>query len=196
LWQGRLAYLAFGRQVDLGTDTKFSTFPFYMTSRSQYQLGAWSFVAFACGLFLLLIQEHQQVLILAEPLHILPEWITTAVNQQSAAYLTIVAVMVVFYLFCLQYDHPLNPLLQMRGAIQTWISVPQMVKRIVEQIQLSLTVPEDKISAVAAEMNVPGSDFRKAPSTPERIWAEICYMKMWLVQKLGQLWRKTYHTDL
>jgi hypothetical protein len=83
----RLALQAFGRAVPVAN---VPTFPIYMTSRQQYQLGAWTFAAFACGFFLLLVHEHRQVFILMKPLHIFPNDIIDAINDQSTSYLVIV----------------------------------------------------------------------------------------------------------
>jgi hypothetical protein len=119
----RLALQAFGRAVPVAN---VPTFPFYMTSRRQYQFGGWTFVAFACAFYLLLIHEHRQVLILAKPLNIIPDNIIGAINDQSTPYLVIVAAMGAAYLYCLTYEKPWNPLLLMRDVIQSWISVPQL----------------------------------------------------------------------
>jgi hypothetical protein len=54
------------------------------------------------------------------------------------------------YLYCLTYEKPWNALLLMRDVIRSWISVPQMAKRIVAQSQFSLDVPRNVISAVIA----------------------------------------------
>jgi hypothetical protein len=83
----RLALQAFGRAVPVAN---VPTFPIYMTSRQQYQLGGWTFAAFACAFFLLLVHEHRQVLELVKPLHIVPANIVDAINDQSSSYLLIV----------------------------------------------------------------------------------------------------------
>jgi hypothetical protein len=179
----RWALLAFGRAVPIAD---VPTFPIYMASRQQYRLGGWAFVAFACGFFLLLVHEHRSVVLLAKPLNIIPESIIAAISDQSTPYLVIVAAMGAVYVYCLTYEKPWNVLLMMRDVIQSWISVPQLAKQIVAQIQFSLRVPQSALSEVIASSNgvVTKQDFCKDINTPDRKWAETCYMKWWLTQGL------------
>ncbi len=190
----RLAWQAFGRAVPVDN---VPMFPVYMTSREQYRLGACAFAAFACGFFLLLVREHRQVLILAKPLDIIPESVMTAVSDRSAPYLVVIAAMGAVYLYLLTYEKPWNVLLMMRDVIQSWISVPQLAKRIMAQIRYSLHVPQDVISAVigASDGMVTEQDFRKDPNTPDRKWAEACYMKWWLAQALDAGGDATFFTE-
>jgi hypothetical protein len=190
----RLALQAFGSAVPVAN---VPTFPIYMTSRQQYRLGGWAFVAFACGFFLLLIHEHRQVVELAKPFNILPGYISEAINGQSTPYLIIVAAMGAAYLFCLTYEKPWNVLLLMRDVIQSWISVPQLAKRIIAQIQFSLRVPRTVVSDVIAASNgvAVEQDFHKDVNTPDRKWAEICYMNWWLTQGLDAGGDATFFTE-
>ena len=71
----------------------------------------------------------------------------------------------------------------MRDVIQRWISIPQLSGQIIAQIRYSLRVPEDVIAdVIASSTGVLEQDFYKDPNTPDRIWAETCYMKWWLIQ--------------
>jgi hypothetical protein len=146
----RLALQAFGRAVPVAN---VPTFPIYMTSPQQYRLGGWAFAAFACGFLLLLIQEHQPVLDLVKPLDIIPDYINSAINDQSTPYLVIVVAMGAVYLYFLVYEKPWNVLLLMRDVIRSWISVPQLAKRIIAQIQFSLRVPRQAVSDVITSSN-------------------------------------------
>jgi hypothetical protein len=190
----RLALQAFGHAVPVAN---VPTFPIYMTSRQQYRLGGWTFGAFACGFFLLLIHEHQQVIELIKPFDIIPDNIIEAVSKQSAPYLAIVAAMGAAYLYCLTYEKPWNVLLMMRDVIQSWISVPQLAKQIIAQIQFSLHVPREVVSDVIAASNsvVVEQDFRKDVNTPDRKWAETCYMKWWLTRGLDAGGDATFFTE-
>jgi len=191
---GRWALLAFGRAVPVAD---VPTFPIYMTSRRQYQLGGWAFVAFACGFFLLLIHEHRQIVLLAEPLKIIPESVMAAINDKSAPYLLVVVAMGAVYVYCLTYEKPWNILLMMRDVIQSWISVPQLARQIVAQIQFSLRVPPDAIADVVARSKgvVTEQDFYKDINTPDRKWAETCYMKAWLTQGVDSGGDATFFTE-
>ena len=191
---GRWALLAFGRAVPIA---EVPTFPIYMTSRRQYQLGGWAFVAFACGFFLLLIHEHREVLLLAEPLKIVPAAIMDATKDKSAPYLLVVVAMGAVYVYALTWEKPWNILLMMRDVIQSWISVPQLARQIVAQIQFSLRVPPDAIADVVARSKgvVTEQDFYKDINTPDRKWAETCYMKAWLTQGVDSGGDATFFTE-
>jgi hypothetical protein len=190
----RLAFLAFGRAVPVAN---VPTFPVYMTSRQQYRLGGWAFAAFACGFFFLLIQEHRDVVELIKPLHIIPDTLLAAVTDQSASYLAIVFAMGAVYLYCLTYENPWNVLLMMRDVIQSWISVPQLAKQIMAQIDFSLQVPAEAISDVITSSNgaLVEQDFHKDVRTPDRKWAETCYMKWWLAKGLAAGGDATFFTE-
>lgn len=178
----RLALQAFGRRAVQVANVP--TFPRYMTSPQQYRLGSWMFVIFACGFFLLLVYEHRQVVAAAAVFEDwLPKNILSAVRDESAPYLLIIAAMGAVYLYFLTTEARWNVLLMMRDVIQTWISIPQLAGQIVAQIQFSLRVPERAVAAVvASSQGVNEQDFRKDRNTPDRLWAEICYMKWWLTQ--------------
>jgi hypothetical protein len=180
----RLAWQAFGHEVVVGN---LPTFPFYMTSRRQYWFGASAFASFACGFFLLLVQQHEHVIELVKPLNILSEDLVKAVSSKSASYLAIVVVMAAVYLYCLQLEKPWNVLLMMRDVIQSWISVPQLAKRLMAEIQFHLRVPADVIPKVVAASGglVLEQDFYKDINTPDRKWAEISYMRWWMTQDAG-----------
>lgn len=176
----RLAWQAFGRAV---TISEVPTFPRYMTSRQQYRLGSLVFVLFSCGFFLLLVQENRDVIALAPLLPIIPDGILQAAKEQSAPYLVIIAAMGAVYLYLLTKESPWNVLLMTRDVIQSWISVPELAKQIMAQIRFSLCVPQASLSKViASSQAVVEQDFHKDPNTPDRVWAEICYMKWWLTQ--------------
>lgn len=178
---GKLAWEAFGHEVVVGN---LPTFPFYMTSRRQYWFGAAAFASFACGFFLLLVQQHEPVLKLVEQTKILNDDWLKAASDKSAPYLMVVAAMAAVYLYCLRLEKPWNVLLMMRDVIQSWISVPQLAKRIMAEIEFRLRVPADAVPKVIESSDglVAEQDFRKDINTPDRKWAEISYMKWWMTQ--------------
>jgi hypothetical protein len=177
---GRLAWQAFGRAVTIG---EVPTFPRYMTSRQQYRFGSFVFVLFSCGFFLLLVHENRDVIALAPLVPSIPESVLQAAKDQSAPYLVVIAAMGVVYLYLLTKEAQWNVLLMMRDVIQSWISVPQLAKQIIALIRFSLRIPQDVLPKVMANSpEVVEQDFRKDSNTPDRMWAEICYMKWWLTQ--------------
>jgi len=176
----RLALQTFGRAV---TVADVPTFPRYMASRQLYRLGSWLFVIFACSFFLLLVYEHRQVVAVLPHVGWIPENMLKAVQDQSAPYLLIVSVMGIVYLYALTKEAQWNVVLMMRDVIHSWICVPELAKQIIAQIRFSLRVPQHVLSEViATSAGVMAPDFHKDPNTPDRIWAEICYMKWWLVR--------------
>lgn len=191
---GGLAFQAFGRPVSVDDAM---TSPRYMTSPPQYRLGGWIYTAFACVFFLLLVREHRDVLELAEPFKIIPESILAAAKAQSAPYIAIVIAMGAVYLYLLKLETPWNVLLMPRDLIRTCISVPEFVTQIKAKIQYALCVPADEISKVvaAAGGTVAADDFVKDRNTPERKWAEICYMREWLTRALGAREDATFFTE-
>jgi hypothetical protein len=176
-----LAAQAFGRrQVNVAN---VPTFPRYMTSPQQCRFGSIVFIIFASGFFLLLVYEHKEVARVADLFgEGLAKNIIDAIKDDAAPYLLVVAAMSAVYLYCLKKEANWNPLLMMRDAIHTWISIPQLAGEIVEKIQFSLTVPPAAIAEVIRNSEVVAADFAKGETTPERIWAETCYMKWWLTQ--------------
>lgn len=178
---GRLAWQAFGRAVPVAN---VPTFPKYMTSRRQYLLGSSTFVLFACVFFLLLVHEHRQVITLAPLVPAIPDTILAAVKDQSPPYLIVVAAMGAVFLYLLTKEAEWNVLLMMRDVIHIWISVPQLAKQIMTQIRFSLHVPAPAMAEViAGAPEVSAADFSKSRPTPDRMWAEICYMKWWLMKR-------------
>jgi hypothetical protein len=179
----RLASDAFARRPVPVADVP--TFPKYMTSRMQYRIGSWIFIVFACGIFLLLVYFHRDVANLSTAVggDVIPKGLLDAVKDQSASYLTIIAAMGAVYLYLLTKETQWNVLLIMRDLIYRWISIPQLAGQIVAQIRFSLHVPQDAVAAVIASSDgVVEQDFRKDTNTPDRLWAETCYMKWWLTQ--------------
>ena len=180
-----LAAQAFGRrQVNVAN---VPTFPRYMTSPQQYRFGSIVFVIFASGFFLLLVYEHKEVARVADLFgEGLAKNIIDAIKDDAAPYLLVVAAMCAVYLYCLKKEANWNPLLMMRDAIHTWISIPQLAGDIVGKIQFSLEVPPAaKAEVVRNSTEVLAGDFDKGENTPERIWAQTCYMKWWLTQGKG-----------
>ena len=139
----RLALEAFDRRSLSVADVP--TVPRYMTSPQQYRLGSWMFVIFACGFFLLLVYEHRQVVEVAsvfqkELPEVIRDWLEAA-KGESPSYLLIIAGIGAIYLYLLTREAQWNVLLMMRNTIQSWISIPELARKIVAQIQLSLHVP-------------------------------------------------------
>ena len=151
----------------------------------QYHLGRLVFAIFSCGFFLLFVRLHGEVvgvlgLIPGVPF---PKELLPALKDPSASYLLVVIAMGAVYLYLLNKETEWNVLLMMRGVIQRWISIPQLAARIVSQIRLLLRVPKEAVAEVIADLKgIVEQDFRKDSNTPDRIWAETCYMRWWLIQ--------------
>jgi hypothetical protein len=110
--------------------------------------------------------------------------------------LVVVFVMGMVYLYCLTKEANWNVLLMMRDLIQSWISIPQLAGDIVAQIKFAMKVPPGAIPQVLSNSTeVVAQDFQKARNTPDRIWAETCYMKWWLTQRQDVGEDATFFTD-
>ena len=71
----------------------------------------------------------------------------------------------------------------LRDIIYRSMSIPQLASQLVAQIRFSLHIPADDIPAViASATGLLEQDFHKDRNTPDRLWAETCYMKWWLTQ--------------
>ena len=191
----RWAYDAFGRRAVNVADVP--TFPKYMTNPQQYRLGNLIFVVFASAFFLLLVYRHKEVVAVAKVFGDgLSKDIIAAVEADAAPYLLVVAAMASVYLFCLKKEADWNVLLMMRDAIHSWISIPQLAGEIVAQIQFSMNVPADAVTEVVRNSpEVGAQDFQKNRNTPERIWAETCYMKWRLTQGQGAGYDAIFFTE-
>lgn len=177
-----MAQQAFARPQELA-DTP--TFPRYMTSRGQYLLGSCAFILFACFVFLLIVYLHKEVI---EVLKLFPgalsEQVVQAMSKNEAPYLLIVCAMGMLYLFVLQKEANWNLLLLVRNVIHSWISVPQGGRKIINEISFALTVPESILNDVVNNsVAVSRTDFRKDGKSIDRVWAELSYMKWWILQR-------------
>jgi hypothetical protein len=191
----RMADQAFGRRALQLADSP--TFPRYMTSRGQYLLGSWTFIVLATFIFLLIVYLHKEVAdvakLLGEPLS---KDIIEAVQNDHASYLIIIFAMGSVYLFLLKKEAEWNVLLMIRDLIHTWISVPQRGRKIVDEISLALTVPDQAVNnVVSSSIGVAPADFRKDRRTVDRLWAEICYMHVWIYQQQSAGDDATFFTE-
>jgi len=191
----RMADQAFGRRALQLADSP--TFPRYMTSQGQYLLGSWAFIVLATFIFLLIVYLHKEVVevakLLGEPLS---NDIIAAVENDHASYLVIIFAMGSVYLFLLKKEAEWNVLLMIRDLIHTWISVPQRGRKIVDEISFALTVPDQAANNVVnSAIGVAAADFRKDRRTVDRVWAEICYMHMWISQQQSSGDDATFFTE-
>lgn len=191
----RLAFDAFARRAVNVADVP--TFPRYMTTPQQYRLGSLAFMAFASAFFLLLVWRHKEVVALVKIFgEGLSKPVIDAVESEAVPYLVVVFAMGMVYLYCLTKEANWNVLLMMRDVIQSWISIPQLAGEIVAQIKFAMKVPPGAIPQVlSTSTEVVAQDFQKARGTPDRIWADTCYMKWWLTQRQDAGEDATFFTD-
>jgi hypothetical protein len=191
----RLAFDAFARRSLKVADVP--TFPRCMTTPQQFRLGSLAFMAFASAFFLLLVWRHKEVVALVKIFgEGLSQPVIEAVESEAVPYLVVVFVMGMVYLYCLTKEANWNVLLMMRDLIQSWISIPQLAGDLVAQIKFAMKVPPGAIPQVLSNSTeVVAQDFQKARNTPDRIWAETCYMKWWLTQRQDVGEDATFFTD-
>jgi hypothetical protein len=186
LFAVRMADQAFARRALPLADAP--TFPRYMTSRGQYRLGNFAFIVFASFVFLLIVFLHKEVVQVIQLFPgAVPENVASAVSKNEASYLLVVFAMGGVYLFALQKEANWNVLLMVRDVIQTWISVPQLGHKIVNEISFALTVPPSAMDeVVGASTAVANADFKKSSMSIDRAWAEVSYMRWWILFRRKQ----------
>jgi hypothetical protein len=179
----QMANQAFARKAFQLADTP--TFPRYMTNAGQYYLGNGIFILFSSFIFLLLVLLHKDVIQIAEVASVpLPKALFEAVKQKEVSYLVIIAAMGAVYLYVLRTEANWNVLLWMRDLIQSWISVPQLGHKIVNEIQYALKVPGAHLDDVVnSSVSVSKGDFGKDSRTIDRTWAELSYLRWWILER-------------
>jgi hypothetical protein len=165
------------------------TFPKYMTSRRQYRLGAFIFISIATFFFYVMVNLHKEVIQLA--LLIKPDieglkQLKEALADGEVPGLVVVCAISAIYMYLLHTEGEWNVLLAFRNLIRQWINIPRLVNDLVGRISSSLEVPATSIREIveaSRNSNLVAPDFQKARGTPDRIWAELSYMKRWLEKK-------------
>jgi hypothetical protein len=181
----RLAATAFARPPLRLADVL--TGPEYLTSPEYYRFGMAVFVIVVSFIFLVLIYLHREVVAVVDLFKIpfVPEayvkQMMEAVSKDTAPYLLIVVIIGALYLYLLHKEAEWNVLLMLRDVIHIWIAIPNRVGTIVEEISHSLSVPRASVRDVVSRgLGVSAEDFAKDRNTPERLWAELSYIQMWL----------------
>jgi hypothetical protein len=181
----RLAATAFARPPLRLADVL--TGPEYLTSPEYYRFGMAVFVIVVSFIFLVLIYLHREVVAVVDLFKIpfVPEayvkQMMEAVSKDTAPYLLIVVIIGALYLYLLHKEAEWNVLLMLRDVIHIWIAIPNRVGTIVEEISHSLSVPQASVREVVSRgLGVSAEDFAKDRNTPERLWAELSYIQMWL----------------
>jgi hypothetical protein len=188
IFVGILGARSFGRRIQF---EDLPTFPKYMTSRSQYIFGLWSFILLSMTTFWCLVYFNRQVFPVVKPvLNIyfpgLYDRLESLIVIGSPPYFVVVVVMSIAFLALLRWENEYNPLSMLRDLIQSWIKIPYLAKRIAYLTKNALSVPNEAVDAISDADIVPKvyqSDFTKNLQTIDRKWAELSYIKWWLERR-------------
>jgi hypothetical protein len=181
VFSGILGARSFGRRIQF---EDLPTFPKYMTSRSQYLFGLWSYILLSMTVFFVLVYLNKEVFPVLNTFDPdLYEKLKPLIAVGSPPYFVVVVVMSIAFLTLLHWENHYNPLSMFRDLIQSWIRIPYLVKRIAYLTNNALSVPKQAIDAITnADIiaKVYQNDFAKNPQTIDRRWAELSYIKWWL----------------
>lgn len=185
---GYLAYQAFDTPpVQLGDDP---ALPRYMTQPNKYRLGVMTFVGTCLVVYILIFYFHKELLPIAGALNpALQHAIETWMKDGSFSYPLGIVVSMVMFLTLLKVDKDWNPIFVLRRVVHGWVSIPQIANALMIAIRDQLDVPCDGRALVARDPDTPDvtiGDFEKGRFTPDRKWAELCYIRLWLERHYRQ----------
>jgi hypothetical protein len=104
------------------------------------------------------------------------------VRQSELSFPVVVVLGAVALVMLLRIEHEWNPFYILRRVVRGWVSIPELGNHIMEAARNHLIVPQDerKIVAGAANSHVDIGDFGKDRQSLDRLWAELCYLRLWL----------------
>jgi len=163
------------------------TFPRYMARPTQYTYAKASFVLLSIAIYSLMIHNYSDLPSIIGIVK--PDWyeqLRDLINQRNPSYLVIVIVVLASFLALLRIEGRWNPLLLFREIIYSWVSIPFLTNKIVDLMQEQLVVPESARSKIEQSHNewfVHEIDFLKNPLSMDRAWAELCYLRWWILKQ-------------
>jgi hypothetical protein len=176
---GYFAFTVFNRPFVTAEDGPLP--PRYMTLPGQYRLGVIAYVSMCLLTYGLIVSYYGDIL----PFVVLPELVVKLTPDRSLSNPIVVGAVLVMLL---NYEADWNPLSLLRRIVWGWISIPTLANRITAAASDALMVPEEERRAVASDPgnHVDIGDFDKERRSVDRIWAELCYVRLWLTRNLEQ----------
>jgi hypothetical protein len=164
--------------------------PRYMTQPHQYQLGMIIYVGLCLAAYVLIVDYYKDLapfLEIAAPLEIRPV-IDTEIKQNAMSFPAVVVLGVAALVALLKIEHEWNPLSALRRQVWGWVSVPELANQIKAAALNALNVPMEAREKVASDPtnHVHVGDFEKDRTSVDCRWAELCYVRLWLMGNLKQ----------
>jgi hypothetical protein len=161
--------------------------PRYLTRRKPFFLAKATFVGFCLAAYAFSLIFYRQIPTLIQFVPSIAQSelaniVKTIDDKTHPSWLVTVVGITIGFFYLLKTDFPGNVIYQFRSLVYSSISVPFACKRICEQIQHSLDVPEHYQQALAndTDLHIAVGDFGLSATDVLRQWAEIAYLDRWI----------------
>jgi hypothetical protein len=158
--------------------------PRYMTQRRQYRLGMIAYIGLCLIGYILIVAFYRQLSPFFAPFEPEPlrKLVQTYVQESQLSFPVVVVLGAAALVTLLKIEHEWNPFYVLRRVVRAWVCIPELANHIMEAARHNLTVPPDERKIVASDPTklVDIGDFDKDRQSLDRIWAEICYLRLWL----------------
>jgi hypothetical protein len=158
--------------------------PRYMTQRRQYRLGMIAYIGLCLIGYILIVAFYRQLSPFFAPFEPEPlrKLVQTYVQESQLSFPVVVVLGAAALVTLLRIEHEWNPFYVLRRVVRSWVCIPELANHIMEAARNNLFVPQDERKTVASDPSnlVDLGDFDKDRQSLDRIWAEICYLRLWL----------------
>lgn len=197
IYAGFVAYSTFESQtVDMGG---IPVLPKYLTRKPLYVSGLAAYVGFSVIIFVALSLYYKDLYPFIK--YIVPSAINDLIEPRAGKpTLPVVALIIggVLYIAVLQWRSGYNPVTVIRRGIMRWASIPTATNVIRNEIIHGLTVPKDwrvRLTSTEKARFVELKHFEQRQGSPERCWAEISYLRAWILSQQSECNRPGFFQD-
>lgn len=164
--------------------------PRYMTQPRQYRLGMIVYIGLCLVGYLLIVVFYRPLSPFFAPLEPEPlrKLAQTYVQESRLSFPVVVVLGAAALVILLRIEHEWNPFYILRRVVQGWVSIPELTNNITEAARNQLLVPLDEreVAASDPDNHIDIGDFDKDRQSVDRIWAEVCYLRLWLTRNRDQ----------
>ena len=197
IWSAMFAYQAFtSPQIPL---QDLPTPPRYMARRSQFRFGAASFVLLSVLIFAFIVLFYQQLVPFIRILNPhLADVVEATLDNSHPNYFAVAAFAAAAIWTAVSIESKWNPVWLARSVINSWVSIPHLADDLMSAARNSIQVPAAAIKDVLAWPDVAyvaDVDFTKNRQSLDRIWAECCYMVLWLGEQSDFAAHQTFFNE-
>ena len=173
--------------------------PRYMTQARQYRMGMVAYIGLCLIAYVLIVAYYKDLfpfIELAAPPQVRP-LMDSAIKQSSMSFPVVVVLGVAALVTLLKVEHEWNPLFALRRVVWGWVSIPELANQIMSAARDDLTAPAEACRSVAAdpENHVDIGDFEKDRHSVDRNWAELCYVRQWLMRNRAEGSHHTFFNE-